>query len=167
MGAIAVPEKKKETYWDDNPFNPIRWGGREILVARPVCFSFFFSSRRRHTRWLNVTEFRRVLFRSRLPRDRARDSPRRAPSARADSARFRSEERRVGKSVLSRVDLGGCRIIKKKKIMPRLLLTLALFILCYTAKSQYKNDNVLYKNVYPQDFCFFFQADDGIRDGSM
>src|SRR3546814_12266414 len=32
-----------------------------------------------------------------------------------DDARARSEERRVGKSVSVRVDLGGRRIIKKKK----------------------------------------------------
>ena len=37
--------------------------------------------------------------------------------------------------------------------MLRHLLTLALFTICYSAQSQYKNDNVLYKTVYPQDFC--------------
>src|SRR3546814_12654322 len=33
----------------------------------------------------------------------------------ADTGERRSEERRVGKRVSVRVDLGGCRIIKKKK----------------------------------------------------
>src|SRR5437588_8581691 len=76
-------------------------------------FFFFFSSRRRHTRslcdWssdvcssdLNTSEEACLLKRlSRL-------SPRSSPPALLQ----RSEERRVGKSV----DLGGRRIIKKKK----------------------------------------------------
>src|SRR5207253_8632236 len=75
-------------------------------------FFFFFSSRRRHTRW---------------PRDWSSDvcssdllspqlSSSGAPASTGSSAGIsvtvtRSEERRVGKSV----DLGGRRIIKKKK----------------------------------------------------
>src|SRR3546814_12132515 len=39
-----------------------------------------------------------------------------APRAGSYSIKWRSEERRVGKSVSVRVDLGGRRIIKKKKI---------------------------------------------------
>src|SRR5881397_4191318 len=35
---------------------------RSTTASSLTCF--FFSSRRRHTRWLNVTGFRRVLFRS-------------------------------------------------------------------------------------------------------
>src|SRR5881397_4173071 len=41
-----------------------RWSRYHLLLS---CV-FFFSSRRRHTRWLNVLEFRRVLFRSALLR---------------------------------------------------------------------------------------------------
>src|SRR5881397_2960535 len=47
-------------------------------------FFFFFSSRRRHTRWLNVTEFRRVLFRSDRKSTRLNSShiePSRMPSS--------------------------------------------------------------------------------------
>src|SRR3546814_5419025 len=36
-----------------------------ILLSSSYIFFFFFSSRRRHTRCALVTEFRRVLFRSR------------------------------------------------------------------------------------------------------
>src|SRR3546814_14934747 len=46
-----------------------------------------------------------------VPQNRA--YPRRCPS---DRAACRSEERRVGKECVVRVDLGGCRCIKKKKI---------------------------------------------------
>src|SRR3546814_14752098 len=45
---------------------------------------------------------------------RASSPPDRSPSARRRRSTGRSEERRVGKSVSVRVDLGGRRIIKKK-----------------------------------------------------
>src|SRR6516165_10804239 len=68
---------------------------------------FFFSSRRRHTRfdcdWSSDVCSSDLVRRSRL--DRGADAGHRCPP------RHRSEERRVGKSV----DLGGRRIIKKKK----------------------------------------------------
>src|SRR3989475_10583710 len=84
-----------------------------------VFLFFFFSSRRRHTRfdcdWSSdvcSSDLRRgpkkAAARPRAPPGRL-DA---APSARAPHVReTRSEERRVGKSV----DLGGRRIIKKKK----------------------------------------------------
>src|SRR5215203_5563253 len=37
--------------------------------------------------------------------------------------------------------------------MPRYLLTLILVYCCSSLQAQYKNDNTLYKTVYPQDFC--------------
>ena len=37
--------------------------------------------------------------------------------------------------------------------MSRHLLTLILCAGCIVVQAQYKNDNVLYKTVYPQDFC--------------
>src|SRR6188472_4702703 len=75
-------------------------------------FFFFFSSRRRHTRCETVTGVqtcalpisRGVLARAARPAD-----------VRPRGRHERSEERRVGKEVVSRVDLGGRRIIKKKK----------------------------------------------------
>src|SRR5438876_4054420 len=80
-------------------------------------FFFFFSSRRRHTRWTgdwssdvcssDLADV--VVGPSRPPRS---SRPPHRPAARdAETAPCRSEERRVGKSV----DLGGRRIIKKKK----------------------------------------------------
>ena len=36
----------------------------EVMNHKAVIFIFFFSSRRRHTRYISVLEFRRVLFRS-------------------------------------------------------------------------------------------------------
>src|SRR5215204_7190969 len=73
---------------------------------------FFFSSRRRHTRSLcdwnsDVCSSDLRSARRAVPR-RAEGRPRGPGAARH---RFRSEERRVGKGV----DLGGRRIIKKKK----------------------------------------------------
>src|SRR5206468_12285628 len=74
------------------------------------CF-FFFSSRRRHTR--SDRDWSSDVCSSDLRGRRRRRSAPRAPSpaARRGPSRCRSEERRVGKSV----DLGGRRIIKKKK----------------------------------------------------
>src|SRR5689334_25431893 len=84
---------------------------------------FFFSSRRRHTRWncdwssdvcssdLRRRARGRELVRERFPRPilpRGAGAPGGRP---ARLERARSEERRVGKSV----DLGGRRINKKKK----------------------------------------------------
>src|SRR5215204_7169757 len=72
----------------------------------PDCF--FFSSRRRHTR--SLCDWSSDVCSSDLRRavQGARASAARQP---APCRRGRSEERRVGKSV----DLGGRRIIKKKK----------------------------------------------------
>src|SRR5437762_14387455 len=79
---------------------------------------FFFSSRRRHTRYIGDWSSdvcssdlspRRDIGRSR-PRHFERGR-RYRPSGRRCCKAHRSEERRVGKSV----DLGGWRSIKKKK----------------------------------------------------
>src|SRR5215510_15906607 len=79
-----------------------------------VCF--FFSSRRRHTRW--PRDWSSDVCSSDLPPRRGLpDRPAAAPVRGGRGGRERrrrggrSEERRVGKSV----DLGGRRIIKKKK----------------------------------------------------
>src|SRR5437870_13192673 len=80
---------------------------------------FFFSSRRRHTRW--PRDWSSDVCSSDLSppyRWPGRSSPGRSPTTASRSAtpwsqrRSRSEERRVGKSV----DLGGGRVIKKKKM---------------------------------------------------
>src|SRR5690348_18472357 len=93
-------------------------------------FFFFFSSRRRHTRWTGdwssdvcSSDLIRLLERRELDERRAvregvrhlvreRQREPALPAAAGAGERNRSEERRVGKSV----DLGGRRIIKKKKI---------------------------------------------------
>src|SRR5437868_15519876 len=81
-------------------------------------FLFFFSSRRRHTR--SKRDWSSDVCSSDLPsRNRASIRPMVRRSLRSSSfvnrmisiRKLRSEERRVGKSV----DLGGRRIIKKKK----------------------------------------------------
>src|SRR2546429_9990310 len=77
-------------------------------------FFFFFSSRRRHTRcsrdWSSEVCSSDLTTPSTRPRSPAgRGGP--TGTASPDWRRARSEERRVGK----RVDLGGRRIIKKKK----------------------------------------------------
>src|SRR3546814_7599045 len=90
-----------------------------------VCFFFFFfSSRRRHTRcalvtgvqtcalpifsWLTSAAKRSIASILRYSAAViSRSTPERSP--------IRSEERRVGKECVIRVDLGGRRIIKKKK----------------------------------------------------
>src|SRR5690348_18102772 len=91
-------------------------------------FFFFFSSRRRHTRWTGdwssdvcSSDLGRGRLRRRHPPDSRVRRGRRPPAgpgppvadrSRAEPDRGdRSEERRVGKSV----ELGGRRIIKKKK----------------------------------------------------
>src|SRR3546814_15926192 len=91
-----------------------------------VCFFFFFSSRRRHTRCALVTGVQTCalpISRLRYPRRSGpppypRTSRRRAArlgrDRRSHRRRIRSEERRVGKECVIRVDLGGRRIIKKK-----------------------------------------------------
>src|SRR5213592_5157269 len=83
------------------------------------CFFFFFFFQaedgiRDNVAWL---EFRRVLFRSLYSgRGAVRGvALRHARPGRDRVGAVRSEERRVGKSVLRCVDLGGRRIIKKKK----------------------------------------------------
>src|SRR3546814_19307964 len=74
-------------------------------------FVFFFSSRRRHTRCALVTGVQTCALPISCHRGgRARGRRRRHPRQ-----HVRSEERREGKSVSVRVDLGGRRIIKKKK----------------------------------------------------
>src|SRR3546814_6373269 len=100
-----------------------------------VRFLFFFSSRRRHTRCALVTGVRtcalpictvrgatmvernkeyvqaaRLIGWALTGRVAARPTP-----LSVSGERWRSEERRVGKSVSVRVDLGGRRILKKKK----------------------------------------------------
>src|SRR5690606_39557875 len=101
-----------------------------VLICPFSCF-FFFSSRRRHTRfsrdWSSDVCSSDLCAPARCPdrhrpagtvarahrpgqgRGRPATAPRTPPS-RTAPAGFRSEERRVGKSV----DLGGRRIIKKK-----------------------------------------------------
>src|SRR5881409_4445428 len=77
------------------------------------CF-FFFSSRRRHTRCETVTGVQTWLFRSAHQAATGAGHPR--PELR--HGRIGQEDRKSvveGKSVVSRVDLGGRRIIKKKK----------------------------------------------------
>src|SRR5271167_5066872 len=75
-----------------------------------MCF-FFFSSRRRHTRskrdWSSDVCSSDLRYQGRRVLRPARGEPDRQ----SDAFSLRSEERRVGKSV----DLGGRRIIKKKK----------------------------------------------------
>src|SRR5881397_1558783 len=66
---------------------------------------FFFSSRRRHTRWLNVMEFRRVLFRSLVHATvygtfRLDRRMHKAHRLAYQLAKGRSEERRVGKECI-------------------------------------------------------------------
>src|SRR3546814_11257067 len=86
---------------------------------------FFFSSRRRHTRCALVTGVQTcALPISGAGEEAGRTQERRAVQAARAAARTgapaqpsegeRSEERRVGKDVSVRVDLGGRRIIKKK-----------------------------------------------------
>src|SRR3546814_18667562 len=81
---------------------------------------FFFSSRRRHTRCALVTGVQTCalpisrLLRTLQPDAGASSAARGPPSLRL-AIKQRSEERRVGKECVSRVDLGGRRIIKKKK----------------------------------------------------
>src|SRR5713226_10091963 len=75
---------------------------------------FFFSSRRRHTRWTGDWSSD-VCSSDLASRERSgsgsRSNPLRTRSSSRRATPSRSEERRVGKSV----DLGGRRIIKKKK----------------------------------------------------
>src|SRR3546814_2897994 len=82
---------------------------------------FFFSSRRRHTRCALVTGVQACALPIYPRVQRQRTVPRSIFVSVADWSfresaprRVRSEERRVGKSVSVRVDLGGRRIIKKK-----------------------------------------------------
>src|SRR5882724_12129518 len=76
-------------------------------------YCFFFSSRRRHTRCLS--DWSSDVCSSDLSESRRtgsdRGSPSRNQSTALDANDLRSEERRVGKGV----DLGGRRLIKKKK----------------------------------------------------
>src|SRR5689334_25047336 len=76
-------------------------------------FFFFFSSRRRHTRW--NCDWSSDVCSSDLDRIGGSRSCQGQDKSKLDGAaareQQRSEERRVGKSV----DLGGRRIIKKKK----------------------------------------------------
>src|SRR2546422_10755208 len=91
-----------------------------VCAVNTVGF-FFFSSRRRHTRcsrdWSSdvcssdlIPDAQAELAEAWLPHQRSCQEPDRFLLGNSAS-RCRSEERRVGKSV----DLGGRRIIKKKK----------------------------------------------------
>src|SRR3546814_7090973 len=88
------------------------------------CCVFFFSSRRRHTRCALVTGVQTCALPicPSLFVGYARNGAPRPPGLTADGflptgdlAVIRSEERRVGKECVVRVDLGGRRIIKKKR----------------------------------------------------
>src|SRR5207247_4132803 len=80
-----------------------------LCLLRHLYFHlFFFSSRRRHTR--STRDWSSDVCSSDL-HARSRTAFGRNHRPRSSSAWLRSEERRVGKSV----DLGGRRIIKKKK----------------------------------------------------
>src|SRR6184192_4668974 len=81
-------------------------------------FFFFFSSRRRHTICRLVTGVQTcALPISGILRNKTRwYSFRSITNRRSSSLPDRSEERRVGKECNRRVDLGGRRIIKKKKL---------------------------------------------------
>src|SRR6056297_4282310 len=80
---------------------------------------FFFSSRRRHTRFSGVTGFRRVLFRSLADLLRVLLKAKSETAGVAQKLIARDRKSVVqGKSVSARVDLGGRRIIKKKKKQP-------------------------------------------------
>src|SRR5438309_5172771 len=85
------------------------WVGRKWLGVIFVFVFFFFSSRRRHTRW-NCDWSSDVCSSDLRGRPRA-EAGRSLQVIGVDLLHDRSEERRVGKSV----DLGGRRIIKKKK----------------------------------------------------
>src|SRR6476620_6091302 len=82
----------------------------ELRVGRPACDAdFFFSSRRRHTSyWRDWSSD--VCSSDLSERWRTPLGPTQAPTGSTPGS-VRSEERRVGKSV----DLGGRRIIKKKR----------------------------------------------------
>src|SRR3546814_12799906 len=102
-----------------------------------LCYDpFFFSSRRRHTRCALVTGVQTCalpicrnrrrrhlpsnhtfyfIANLRQPENQDMSDRKRTACVRARRSVERSEERRVGKSVSVRVDLGGRRIIKKKK----------------------------------------------------
>src|SRR3546814_12133732 len=88
-------------------------------------FFFFFSSRRRHTRCALVTGVQTCALPIYFPASATlvryyvalvgvHCIGQRAAGTEPARLDFRSEERRVGKEVSVRVDLGGRRIIKKK-----------------------------------------------------
>src|SRR5438309_8006515 len=91
------------------------------MISNFFFYFFFFSSRRRHTRWncdwssdvcssdlLLVSQYKPTMAPAALiPKATVLRAPGRSRGVKVP----RSEERRVGKSV----DLGGRRIIKKKK----------------------------------------------------
>src|SRR3546814_16674169 len=79
-----------------------------------MCFSFFFSSRRRQTRCALVTGVQTCALP--ISRRRPRAHPARNLTMRSTKPRYGDRKSVVsGKSVSVRVDLGGRRIIKKKK----------------------------------------------------
>src|SRR3546814_9778621 len=90
-----------------------------VFVSLYNCFFFFFSSRRRHTRCALVTGVQTcalpICWRKTHPAAPPRRGAGRSRSRRLPISPWRSEERRVGKSVSVRVDLGGSRHITKKK----------------------------------------------------
>src|SRR5881397_2458060 len=78
-------------------------GHRRVTCHDPANWFFFFSSRRRHTSWLNVTGFRRVLFRSLRHQVAGQEVYAGKPAEIRQSGlrrRPRSEERRVGKECI-------------------------------------------------------------------
>src|SRR5881397_4118151 len=69
-----------------------------MVCLRLCLFCFFFSSRRRHTRWLNVTGVQTCALPISRPPRGARPPPDRGRSAARRGVR--SEERRVGKECI-------------------------------------------------------------------
>src|SRR5690349_6960339 len=133
---------------------------------------FFFSSRRRHTRslrdwssdvcssdlmaWRNRSSRRRSRWRS-TAEARPRSSAR-GPSSRARSSRpaIRSEERRVGKECRSRWSPDDSK--KKEEGQERA---------GDAGRWRRRADMAAHRRVLkvaPRGGCFFFQAEDGIRD---
>src|SRR3546814_11379256 len=97
-----------------------------MFIVLVTSWCFFFSSRRRHTRCALVTGVQTCALpissgcggRGAAPAPACGGAcrrPRRCRGPGSSTRPPRSEERRVGKECVSSVDLGGRRIIKKKK----------------------------------------------------
>src|SRR6476661_5147630 len=137
---------------------------------------FFFSSRRRHTRF--KCDWSSDVCSSDLRGDRmtlVEKVARALCAAVPGTGNVRSEERRVGKSV----DLGGRRIIKKKKKRNIKILLKFLYVRGVIRKMKDAFKCLLFfffinflfffffKIISNILFFFFFQAEDGIRDSSV